>query len=155
DRRRNPVLTAGSRNRTSDQTSVKPSPTLTKRGRVPDRNVAAVVRSGLPLTAPPPPVRVLSPSPRSPSPRGAPRGRGAIAKRGSARASPPIRGGAGLPRRCCRNSSPGSRRVDGTMSWNEITELVERARAGDRVAYGELAERFQPTVYAVALSRLR
>jgi RNA polymerase sigma-70 factor (ECF subfamily) len=37
----------------------------------------------------------------------------------------------------------------------EITILVERARAGDRAAYGELVERFQPTVYAVALSRLR
>jgi RNA polymerase sigma-70 factor (ECF subfamily) len=37
----------------------------------------------------------------------------------------------------------------------EIIELVERARAGDRVAYGELVERFQPTVYAVALARLR
>src|SRR5215471_11118111 len=41
------------------------------------------------------------------------------------------------------------------MTWNEITELVERARAGDRRAYGELVERFQPTVYAVALARLR
>jgi RNA polymerase sigma-70 factor (ECF subfamily) len=41
------------------------------------------------------------------------------------------------------------------MSWNEITELVLRAQAGDRAAYGELAERFQPTVYAVALARLR
>src|SRR5919199_4514560 len=41
------------------------------------------------------------------------------------------------------------------MTWNEITSLVERARAGDRVAYGELVERFQPTVYAVALARLR
>src|ERR687885_2474108 len=41
------------------------------------------------------------------------------------------------------------------MSWTEITSLVERARAGDRVAYGELVERFQPTVYAVALARLR
>src|SRR5919109_2489433 len=41
------------------------------------------------------------------------------------------------------------------MTWTEITSLVERARAGDRVAYGELAERFQPTVYAVALARLR
>jgi RNA polymerase sigma-70 factor (ECF subfamily) len=41
------------------------------------------------------------------------------------------------------------------MTWNEITSLVERARAGDRAAYGELVERFQPTVYAVALSRLR
>ncbi len=41
------------------------------------------------------------------------------------------------------------------MTWSEITELVERARAGDRRAYGELVERFQPTVYAVALARLR
>jgi RNA polymerase sigma-70 factor (ECF subfamily) len=42
-----------------------------------------------------------------------------------------------------------------TMSGNEITELVRRAQAGDRTAYGELVERFQPTVYAVALARLR
>src|SRR5579885_3369722 len=41
------------------------------------------------------------------------------------------------------------------MTWNEITELVVRAQAGDRAAYGELVERFQPTVYAVALARLR
>src|SRR5438128_4728909 len=40
-------------------------------------------------------------------------------------------------------------------TWNEITNLVVRAQAGDRAAYGELVERFQPTVYAVALSRLR
>jgi RNA polymerase sigma-70 factor (ECF subfamily) len=41
------------------------------------------------------------------------------------------------------------------MTWNEITSLVVRAQAGDRAAYGELVERFQPTVYAVALARLR
>src|SRR3982075_667958 len=41
------------------------------------------------------------------------------------------------------------------MTWTEITSLVERARAGDRAAYGELTERFQPTVYALALARLR
>jgi RNA polymerase sigma-70 factor (ECF subfamily) len=41
------------------------------------------------------------------------------------------------------------------MTWNEITSLVQRAQAGDRAAYGELIERFQPTVYAIALSRLR
>jgi RNA polymerase sigma-70 factor (ECF subfamily) len=41
------------------------------------------------------------------------------------------------------------------MSWNEVADLVERARAGDRAAYGALVERFQPTVYAVALARLR
>src|SRR5947208_16088511 len=41
------------------------------------------------------------------------------------------------------------------MTWTEITSLVERARAGDHAAYVELVERFQPTVYALALSRLR
>src|SRR5262249_53558853 len=41
------------------------------------------------------------------------------------------------------------------MSWNEIITLVERARAGDRAAYGELVVRFHPAVYAVALARLR
>jgi RNA polymerase sigma-70 factor (ECF subfamily) len=41
------------------------------------------------------------------------------------------------------------------MTWNEITTLVQRAQQGDRQAYGELVERFQPTVYAVALARLR
>jgi RNA polymerase sigma-70 factor (ECF subfamily) len=41
------------------------------------------------------------------------------------------------------------------MSWNEITILIEQARAGDRQAFGELVERFQPAVYAVALARLR
>src|SRR6516162_10396901 len=41
------------------------------------------------------------------------------------------------------------------MTWNEITDLVLRAQQGDRTAYGELVERFQPTVYAVALARLR
>ncbi len=41
------------------------------------------------------------------------------------------------------------------MSWIEIKKLVEKAQAGDRSAYGELIERFQSTVYAIALSRLR
>jgi RNA polymerase sigma-70 factor (ECF subfamily) len=41
------------------------------------------------------------------------------------------------------------------MTWNEIGILAERAREGDRLAYGELVQRFQPTVYAVALGRLR
>jgi RNA polymerase sigma-70 factor (ECF subfamily) len=41
------------------------------------------------------------------------------------------------------------------MIWNDMTNLVELARAGDRAAYGELIERFRPTVYAVALARLR
>jgi RNA polymerase sigma-70 factor (ECF subfamily) len=41
------------------------------------------------------------------------------------------------------------------MSWQEVPQLVVRAQAGDRAAYGELVERFQSTVYAMALARLR
>jgi RNA polymerase sigma-70 factor (ECF subfamily) len=41
------------------------------------------------------------------------------------------------------------------MIWNELINVVEQARSGDRSAYGELVERFQPTVYALALARLR
>src|SRR6185436_972527 len=41
------------------------------------------------------------------------------------------------------------------MSWNEITVLVDRAKTGDREAYGELVTRFQNSVYAMALSRVR
>src|SRR5207248_4551980 len=41
------------------------------------------------------------------------------------------------------------------MSWNEIVVLVERAKTGDREAYGELVTRFQSSVYAMALSRVR
>ncbi len=41
------------------------------------------------------------------------------------------------------------------MSWDEILPLIERAQTGDRQAFGELVQRFQPAVYAVALARLR
>ena len=41
------------------------------------------------------------------------------------------------------------------MTLNEIVLLIERARSGDRPAFGELVLRFQPAVYAVALARLR
>jgi RNA polymerase sigma-70 factor (ECF subfamily) len=41
------------------------------------------------------------------------------------------------------------------MSWDEIFVLIARAQAGDRSAFGELVQRFQPAVYAVALARLR
>jgi RNA polymerase sigma-70 factor (ECF subfamily) len=41
------------------------------------------------------------------------------------------------------------------MIGNDITELVERAKTSDRQALGMLVERFQGTVYAVALARLR
>src|SRR5262249_48300562 len=47
------------------------------------------------------------------------------------------------------------RKREPRMTWNEITDLVLKAQQGDRTAYGELVERFQPTVYAVALARLR
>ena len=41
------------------------------------------------------------------------------------------------------------------MSWEEITVLVDKAKLGDRVAYGELVTRFQGSVYAMALARVR
>lgn len=41
------------------------------------------------------------------------------------------------------------------MSWTEITVLVDRAKIGDREAYGELVVRFQSSVYAMALARVR
>jgi RNA polymerase sigma-70 factor (ECF subfamily) len=41
------------------------------------------------------------------------------------------------------------------MTEQELMPIVLRARDGDRAAYGELVERFQSTVYAVALARLR
>ncbi len=37
------------------------------------------------------------------------------------------------------------------MSWIEVTILVDKAKLGDRQAYGELVERFQQAVYARAL----
>src|SRR5262249_693373 len=49
----------------------------------------------------------------------------------------------------------GSRMRDYRMTLIDTKTLVELARTGDRGAYGELVERFQPTVYALALSRLR
>ena len=41
------------------------------------------------------------------------------------------------------------------MSWDDIFVLIARAQTGDRAAFGELVERFQPAVFAVALARLR
>lgn len=41
------------------------------------------------------------------------------------------------------------------MVWNEILELIRQAQSGDRTAYGELVRRFEPSVYAIALARLR
>src|SRR2546425_823604 len=41
------------------------------------------------------------------------------------------------------------------MSWEEVALLVERARAGDRRAFGQLVERFKGAVFAVPLGRVR
>jgi RNA polymerase sigma-70 factor (ECF subfamily) len=41
------------------------------------------------------------------------------------------------------------------MSWEDVIPLIDKARAGDQIAFGTLVERFQPAVYAVALARLR
>jgi len=41
------------------------------------------------------------------------------------------------------------------MCWTEITPLVERAKGGDRAAFGELVVRFQGSVFAMALARVR
>ncbi len=41
------------------------------------------------------------------------------------------------------------------MSWTEIEILVDKAKLGDRAAYGELVTRFQGSVYAMALARVR
>lgn len=40
------------------------------------------------------------------------------------------------------------------MTWNEVTILVDRAKTGDREAYGTLVERFHSAVYAMALARV-
>ena len=41
------------------------------------------------------------------------------------------------------------------MSWDEITVLVDRAKLGDRAAFGELVVRFQDTVHALAMAKVR
>ena len=41
------------------------------------------------------------------------------------------------------------------MSWTEVTILVDKAKLGDRAAFGELVSRFQNAVYAMALARVR
>ena len=43
---------------------------------------------------------------------------------------------------------------DESQSWAQIAGLVERARDGDRDAFGLLVQQFEPTVRAIALRRL-
>lgn len=44
--------------------------------------------------------------------------------------------------------------IEPISRWSALAETVVRAREGDREAFGELVEQFQPTVYAVCLRRL-
>jgi len=41
------------------------------------------------------------------------------------------------------------------MSWTEIAVLVDRAKTGDRDAFGELVTRFERTVFSMALQHVR
>jgi RNA polymerase sigma-70 factor (ECF subfamily) len=40
------------------------------------------------------------------------------------------------------------------MSWSEITVLVERAKTGDRAAYGELVTRASAMAYTAPWNRV-
>src|SRR4029434_2290796 len=60
-----------------------------------------------------------------------------------------------VPHTECAVYSPGRDQEINIMTWTDVISLIDRARAGDRTAFGELVERFQPAVYAVALARLR
>ncbi|MFL5328806.1 MAG: RNA polymerase sigma factor [Gemmataceae bacterium] len=41
------------------------------------------------------------------------------------------------------------------MCWLEVEELIRKAQAGDRAAFGELVKRFEGAVYASALAKVR
>lgn len=45
-------------------------------------------------------------------------------------------------------------KITTTTPWTQTAALVERAQDGDRAAFGELVEQFQPTVYAICMRRL-
>ena len=50
-----------------------------------------------------------------------------------------------------RDTGSGDRRTATASQLLEVDELVERARAGDKAAFGTLVERFRPRIYALAL----
>jgi RNA polymerase sigma-70 factor (ECF subfamily) len=41
------------------------------------------------------------------------------------------------------------------MCWDQISILIDRAKTGDRAAFGELVTRFEASVFAMALARVR
>lgn len=49
---------------------------------------------------------------------------------------------------------PEPKNSPATRGWSRTAELVTLAQEGDRRAFGELIEHFQPTVYALCRSRL-
>jgi RNA polymerase sigma-70 factor (ECF subfamily) len=52
---------------------------------------------------------------------------------------------------CARESTGSDRRLPEAKTLAEVDALVERAKGGDRAAFGALVERFRPRIYALGL----